>query len=374
MKFYKYPNINTASAFIVGLLLVAITLQFFTGHAIAPEGIVAASVLGFAMPYRSPDPGGGGGEWNAETVFKTADEAVAGLKKFGHSIRTAEEDKTYLQNATKTAVDTAIKDHTKTMLDGWDKDIATASGVKREDGVKTSDYIKDVVTNFKKKFDNLTGEYDTLKEKQLSKDDSVLELQNQLKTAKDGFKTQLAERDGQITEMKASQFQNSISTLVSDAMSKIRPILAPILNQEGNADANMLEMLVDQTISKAMDSMLPKEHEGNIIFHNKADDTAVLDSEGNHMSMSSILAKAFEPLIDKQHKAAGTGGEFRKPGEGNTDDFKLQLPADVNNRVKLHDHILKTPYKGQKLDQLNPEHNAIIDKMLEINGKDLPLR
>lgn len=312
--------------------------------------------------------------WEAGSSFATEEDAVKALEKEGWVSRTKDKEKEFIKNATTVAVDDAVKTTTKKFLDGWDTDVEKITGVKKEDGVKTSDYLKSSFTNLVKDKKEALDAVEKAKNERLSDVDAVKEVKLQFDTYKKQAKTDLQEKEDALKAMKGNEFKNSIKAQVSEAMGRIRPKLASVKDQAGKVDASMQEELIEAKLGRFYANNVAKQHEGNIIYHNASDDTAVIDKEGNHLSTYSILETMFDGMVDKQHKAAGAGGQNRKPGDGNGDDFKLTLPPEVTTKMNLMDHILGTEFKGVKLDQANQEHAAIINKLYQENGKELPLR
>jgi cell fate (sporulation/competence/biofilm development) regulator YlbF (YheA/YmcA/DUF963 family) len=177
------------------------------------------------MPHRNHDAGWGENGGEGEVTFKTVGEAVAALKERGYIARNADEDKSFVSNASKKATEeavaNAIKENTTTLLSGIDSNIKDVLGVEKGHGVKTSDHVKTILTEYK----TLQDAHQELKDKGISGEAATKELQKQFDTFKQQSKTREDELTGQIEQYKVGAFDTMHKAAITAGLQSIEPAL-----------------------------------------------------------------------------------------------------------------------------------------------------
>ena len=277
--------------------------------------------------HRSPD-----NIWDAAATYETVDAAIEAVTKLGgHNIRTPDQEKEYLANATKNSSSEAAKEERRMLLNGLDGRFKELTGIEKEKGVKTSDYI---INGYKAMMENnktVTSEFEKFKNDKLSESEAAKEYKALNDKAKLEFKTTLAERDSTITQYKSNEFNFKVDLSVKDAMNRISPTLKKI---------DLIDDAKEVRVNKFYQNFKIVEHEGALILHDKKDDSPIIDpTNGNPLSIFDVLSKEFESLVDKDMNQGGTGARNNQNTQVSKDDMKLSLPADINTRVKLSDYI-----------------------------------
>lgn len=356
----------------LGLILTLLAVDTFLGG-VFTQGIVAASF--FPAFYRSPggdgDGGGGGAAWSPDTKFEKPEEAVEALSKAGYKIRTAEQEAEFLTNATSSAVTDARKEERKLFLGTIDETVEKLTGVKRDPTIKTTDYLAKAVTTIIENKTDLEKQVAELKEKGLAGSDVDKELKAQLETVKAQLKTVQTEKDTEIAKLKGERWGDKVNTAKAESMAQILPKLVKVIVNE----QDMTQSVVNDVLADFDRKYIAIEHNGTIIYHNRADDTPVLDTQtGNHLSTSSLLEKAFDHMVDKGRKQSGAGGANSAGGDGT--GTTVNVPDGISTRVELNDYFLGNDshgftWEGKKLTGTEP----IFHKLIADNTPpNMPLR
>lgn len=360
MKFYKYPKAQAGAAFMLGLILISLFVDYAFG--LASSTILAT--IPFLAFHRSPDA------WDVAATYETPELAAAALAKMGtHNIRTVDEEKTFLVNATKTAVSEGAKAERKLLLDGLDGQFKELTGVEKEAGIKTSDYITGIYKALSGKHKLQTEEFETFKTSKLSESDAAKEVKAQLDKFKLTAKAELEEANGTIATMKSNQFNYKVEASVQEAIGRIKPTLK---------ENEYLDDVIKSRIASEFSKFKAVEHEGTIIYHNEDGTPAINKTDGNHLSTFSILEGIFESMVDQGRKAAGTGAgktTTGTPGTVNKDSLRLKLPDTVQTKMQLMEHIATLTIDGNKVEPNSPLFNQLFDtNVVKEDGTHLPLR
>lgn len=315
--------------------------------------------------HRSPD-----NTWDAAATYETVEDAVKAVTGMGqHQVRSLEDEKTFLENATKTARSESAQAERKIFLDSFDSKFKELTGVERDPSAKTTDYVFKSYTDLAAKHKAQTEEYETFKTSKLSESDAAKEVKMQLDKFKLTAKAELDEANNAIATMKSAQFSYKVDASVQEAMNRIKPTLK---------ENEYLDQVISAEIAAKFSKFKAIEHEGTIIYHGD-DDKPVIDSkDGNHLSTFSILEKIFEPMVDQGRKAAGTGANTKTPGasgEVTADELRLELPAEITNKMKLMDYLPTLTFKGNKVEAGSTMFNALFEvNSVKADGSPLPLR
>lgn len=282
--------------------------------------------------HRSPDGGGGNGDWKPDTVFATPEDAIKALSSMKYNIRNLDQEKEFLVNATKSAASEAAKDERRMLLNGLDSSFKELTGIEKEQGVKTSDYIKGLMKGMISENKTVKSDFEKFKTDKLSESEAANEYKALNDKAKLEFKATLAERDATINKYKSNEFNFKVDLSVKDAMNRISPTLKKI---------DLIEDAKEVRVNNFHKNYKIIEHEGVLILHDKKDDSPVIDpTNGNPLSIFDVLTKEFEPLVDTGRKQGGTGAAGTGAnGEIKQGEYKLTLPDGVDTQVKLTDYI-----------------------------------
>ena len=303
--------------------------------------------------HRSPD-----NTWDAEASYATVDDAIAAVTKLGgHNIRTSDQEKEYLANATKNSSSEAAKEERRMLLTGLDNSFKELTGIEKENGMKTNDYITGLMKNMMADNKTVKSDFEKFKTDKLSESEAAKEYKALNDKAKTEFKTTLAERDATINQYKSNEFNFKVDLSVKDAMNRISPTLKKI---------DLIDDAKEVRVNKFYQNYKIVEHEGALILHDKKDDSPIIDpTNGNPLSIFDVLSKEFESLVDSDRHQNGTGAKNKQNQTVSKDDLKLTLPAEINTRMALSDYINsgKLTFEGNVIQPNSP----LASKLFMIN-------
>lgn len=298
-------------------------------------------------------------EWNKEKPFETVEAAIEAIKGVGgYQIRTQEEEKTFLENATKIAASESAKAERKLLLDSQDKEIASILGKEKDPSKRTIDHITDVIKELKEGRAQIEGDFDKFKNEKLSDSDAALEVKKQFDKFRSSSKEEADALRSSVETMKREQFDSRINSDIQASMSKIRGTLK---------ENEFLDDAIQTRVDKFKREFIAKEYEGSIIYHSAADDSPVLDSgTGNHLSTNSILEGIFKPLVDTGRVQNGTGNGSNQGSSSKS----FSAPSDIKTKVQLSQYLDEgnTKMDGHVVEKNSPEYARII------TDSQLPLR
>lgn len=303
--------------------------------------------------HRSPD-----NNWDAAATYATVDDAIAAVTKLGgHNIRTSDQEKKYLANATKKAASESAKEERRILLNGLDNSFKELTGIEKENGMKTNDYISGLMKNMMADNKTVKSDFEKFKTDKLSESEAAKEYKALNDKAKTEFKTTLAERDATINQYKSNEFNFKVDLSVKDAMNRISPTLKKI---------DLIDDAKEVRVNKFYQNYKIVEHEGALILHDKKDDSPIIDpTNGNPLSIFDVLSKEFESLVDGDRKQNGTGANNNQNKSVSKDDLKLSLPPEINTRMALSDYINsgQLTFDGNKIEPNSP----LASKLFMIN-------
>lgn len=327
----------------------------------------------FPVFYRSPDPGDGGGgdppAWAADATFESADKAAEALTSQGFVVRTKDQETKFMETALAQKISDAVGVNQKKFLDTLDEGAKTR-GFERPGDSKTTDHIFGVIDNLLNDKKDLNAKL----EKKLTEAEAANEIKLQLDTFKKQAKTNYEELEGKYNTLLNDRFMDKVRNNVDGAVNRMR----------GTFKQNeFLEDAINARKAQFYDKFKPVEHQGTIIYHDKATDEPVLDQkDGHHLTAEEILGQLFEPLVDTQRKAAGTGadGKPATPGAQTKDnEFAIaDLPEEIATRVDVGNYIVqKHLHNGERVNEhstlFNQIWTATVQAWEKKNGKTMPI-
>ena len=237
-------------------------------------------------------------------------------------VRTLAEDEQFIKNWEDTVIGKRIGE----LHSQYDKDIYELTGIEKEQGEKSYNYNKRVLSLLKSKpsdDESLKAKIAEPQEKLAGDDVSKKEidgLRKALKEAQDEMKSKLQEKDSMLMGL-------DIKHNVEKALSKIK--------RRGDLPELVVENFIETATKSLIDSG-KKNEQGEIVFFDK-DGEIILDRKtGKPKDSLSILSEILEPIIDTGRKAEGTGG--KSDGKGDRTDV---LPSDVKTKDDLTTWLAK---------------------------------
>lgn len=210
-----------------------------------------------------------------------------------------EELNTLIANQNKAYWEANIGNEVKTIYSSLDSSIKDVLGVDKPGDIKTSDWVKQ----------NLTQLVETKKELEAlkSKDDSNLELQKLHKQKVDKLNALLKEKDNQIASITQKGFENNISNSIDTLL--VGKTFNSVYSE------SVLKDLVGLNKSRIISNA--KQTEKGTIYYDE-NGNAYLDNLANPMTLDKVVDTVFSSLYQTTKKGGNTpANQPTAPTEGN---------------------------------------------------------
>lgn len=312
--------------------------------------------------------GSSGGEGTDAAVRQSITEW---LEKEGLTVRTADQDKTFLAANQQKAIDEAFQKRNQQLEDT----VKEITGVdKASPTEKYYDYFKRAMESKKVELATLQSRVTEYETKGASGNavaeeykKQVLQLQTRLKEAQDEYDKNLSSTKQEIFKTK---FQSHLDTTVGKLKEKFRGDIAP-------------EFIADIVRAKTYEfesQFTPKEVEGVIVFHDKSGQPVMNKKDGKPKNSEDILTELFGSYIDpkKAQGGAGSGGSGGAGGAGGNGGGaaapkwkEAKVPETVKTKVQLTQWL----NNDLKLTSDSKEFGEAFTTLSKTpEGKELPLR
>lgn len=302
------------------------------------------------------------------TDAATREIILKAFEKEGLTVRTAEQDQTYLAANSQKAIDDAFKVRNQQLEDT----IKEMTGVEKANaGEKYYDYFKRAIKVKSDELATLQTKVKEYEEKGTSGNvlaeeykKQVTELQNKLKIAKEEFDQQLEKKN---EEMFNSRFQLQVDAHTQKIATMFR----------GDIGQDLVGDITAARIAEFKSKYKAKDVEGNLVFYG-ADGKPVLDKvDGRPRSLESLLTEVFTPYIDAE-KQKGGAGSGKPNGGGNGGQGaqapkwkEAKLPDNIKSKVKLVEWLekeMKLPADSKEFTEATTHFSKLPD------GSNMPLR
>lgn len=319
-------------------------------------------------------------EWAGKdglTVEQAEAKMIDYLTTKGMTVRTTDQDKTYLESNSQRMIDEAFQKRNQQLEDT----IRAKTGVEKANpSEKYYDYFARAVDVVMGKIADATAKIKEFQDKGGSAvvDDykqQVAKLQKDLKDLKDTHQQEISTERSKVF---TSRFTNDLST----AVDKIRAKL--------DIDPKIQEDVIAARLAKFREQYDASELEGVTIFKEKKSNEPVLSKQdGKHKNLQQMVEEAFADLMkapDPGHQGAGAGSGSGAAGAGNpggqgsgagaggqgAPGWKgMNRPAAVTSKMKVLDFLSK----DLKLNEGTKEHaEAFAHFSKGTDGKELPLK
>lgn len=271
----------------------------------------------------------------------------------------------------------------------YDTDIFTITGIKKNDGEKSYDYAKRVLSEYKQKagstsdiqakLDKANKEVEDLKKK-IENGDGDAALKQQLKDAK----TQVTQLQTQL-QTKETEFTTE-KTKLEDAMKQIHVDYAFEAAVNGlkfkatipeSVQKALIQTAKSEVLSKGTPDFIDDGKGGKMLVMRDAAGNIINNPKANlnpYSLKDLVLESSIKDAIDlgKQQSGGGTGNQGGQGGQGGSGSIidlssaKTQLEAD-----KLIDNYIFS----QGITRDNPEFDKQFQQMrTEANVAELPIR
>lgn len=235
---------------------------------------------------------------------------MAGLEKKGFTVRTADQDKTYLTANSQRLIDETFQKRNQQMEDT----IRQVSGIEKLNGAeKYYDYFTRVMTKMKEDVTTATAKITELEKASGGPGANaglVDELKSQIKTLQGRITTMTDEHTKAMNETKGEVFKAKFGALKDTAIAKIKTMF------KGDLAAEVIPDIVAARSAEFDKNYIPKDVDGITIFH-KPDGSPILSQkDGKPMNIEDLLTEVFKPYLDPNRQQGGAGSGAGKPGSG----------------------------------------------------------
>lgn len=284
-----------------------------------------------------------------ELLSSFKDEFTENLKAEGIILRTAEEEKRFLQNYEKTVIPDKVKVfETKVaeLHNQYDNDLLELTGEKRPSSEKTPEFLKRKINE--------------LKAKQRNDSDPVLadklkDLEAKLKEREDWVPAD------KITELETKYFSEGIQSRISSTLDK-RIIAVP---------AHITEEKAKQEYATAQRNMIKtdylntftakKDNDGNIVYY-LGGQIQTNTQTGKPLTETELIDKRYPAYFAPEQKVK-TGAGSGKGGKANVDVNE----ASLKTKAEVIEYLNKK-FELQGIKRGNPAYNKEYTRILTDYG------
>jgi hypothetical protein len=219
-------------------------------------------------------------------------------------VRTPEEEQEFLNNYAAAEVDKRIGDRIGKVYGDIDKDIEATIGKQKPDGVKTYDFLKDVLSDYKSRADSVSLIERELSDakKALREKGSDTELKTQYENLEKRYNKAIEDFKKEKSEMEGKFVKQRIGSMIDSAMGKVK------VNK--NIPESAVKALMNTTRSELLESAVLRDDE---LQFKKGDDILV-DSTYSPVKVDALLNDRLKDIIDTGGKT-GTGTQPGQQGE-----------------------------------------------------------
>ena len=233
-----------------------------------------------------------------------------------------------------TAIETLSKHDEQSVIDKrigeiygqLDNDVKEVTGLEKPSGIKTYEFIKNTIADFKGKAESaqtreteittLKGEIRDLKEK-IKAGTGDEKLKNDLKTAQeelqrvqDTYKTEKQQWEGKVSEKENELKSFQVRSKLENAAASLKFKPSDIIPEDVKA------LTVKNAINQILETHTYEEYEGQMVFKNKAGEV-IRDKDNGlaPMTPEKMLSTPLASILEEGKPGGGGGG---KPPAGKT--------------------------------------------------------
>lgn len=295
---------------------------------------------------------------------------TAALEKKGLTIRTAAQDKTFLENNSQKLIDDAFQKRNQQLEDT----IKRVSGVdKLNASEKYYDYFERAMGTMNTKLTEATTKLADIEKQGAGGANAGLidEYKRQITTLQGQVKSMNEEHEKAVADLNGKVFKSKFDSLRDNAISKIKETL------RGDLAPELIPDIIAARTAQFEANFVPKDVQGVTIFHDKQGNPVLDKKEGTPKSIDAIMTEIFGPYIDPKRQQGGAGSGGPKPAGGaggGTPPAKwkeAQRPETILNKVQLGKWLnndLKLEPGSADFDQ------AFAQFSVKADGSQLPTR
>lgn len=295
----------------------------------------------------------------------TSPETVEAISKWlesqGRTIRTAEEDTSFISQKAQEEVDAMYRKHNETI----DTALAELTGIKKNANEKTTDYMKRAVSSYGSQVTELQEKIDKYEKEGVSGHEQAEKYRKQLEDLQEQFRTQSEKHAEELRTQKEVTFKNQVHNNINKEYESIKSKLRDDINKD------VIDDVLENRLRKFYEENTPEQlDDEHVIWKDKDGKTINSTKDGKPLSGVEILNGYFKDLVQEKRNDKGSGSNGGEGGKGegqeNPSYKDIKVPDTVKSKTQLHDYLSK----DLKMDQSTKEFSEAYEAL----GKDLPLR
>lgn len=258
------------------------------------------------------------------------------LAKKEFIVRTKDEETGFLDRFKTDVIEKEIPVKIKAVHDQYDKDIKETFGLDRDQNEKSYDYLKRAGKAKLAELDGLRSKMITLEE-QIKKGDPTGAFQKQLDEAENKYKTALAQKDQELTELRTkmttTEKSSAVSTIYAGLKSAFKTSLPPLF-------ARTEKGLLDEAVSRAA---VIQDGGKSVLAMTNADGSPMKDAQFNVITVEAWLKAELKDVIDDKKPQGGGGSKGEDPNKKD-DPTKITvdnfvMPETVKAKTDLMEYM-----------------------------------
>ena len=287
----------------------------------------------------------------------TDDATKASIQKWlegqGLTIRSQEQDESFIQSKVQSEVDTSYRNQNNK----FDDFIKETTGVAKNANEKTTEYF---TRSVKEKFESIAALQKKVTEFEnngIDGNKEALRYKKELETSQEQVATLKTEYEEKLQEHSSSVFKMRVDADVEKTMSEISKKFRE------DVDEKLMKDIVANRLANFHNENKAVDLDGHIIYQDKDGKTRNGKKDGKPMNTSEVISGYFDDL--KKPTSGGGAGSGRGAGGAGGDGDKVRthesinLPADVKTKVQLMDHLVGVEKMNQDTKEFSDAYEVL---------------
>lgn len=291
-----------------------------------------------------------------ETKELNVEQTIQQLTEKGYTVRDEQTEKAFQ--------DTYYKSAEKKIYDQFDNTIleATKSQFKKDNGVKSTEYLKNVLLSYESKMSDLSNKLKEYEGKGIQSNEIAQEYKKRVEILEKDLTEKEKTYNEQINSLKGSIFNSKHETLLNSSLADIK------VNFRKDIDEQMRNDIIIGRLSMFREKYKPKELEGMIVYTNGTDEI-VRGKDGKPKTIDEILNDIFAEYREKGRRLDGTGA---KQGEAGAVNWAEAAQKNGVTTLRQLQNFLTDHFSKLGKDNTSPEFiNAYREIRADQRMKDL---
>lgn len=298
----------------------------------------------------------------------TTTETLASIQRFlekqGLTIRTAEQEKTFLDSQKQEAINQVISERNRQMEDT----ILETTGINKNQGEKFHEYHKRAIIEKTKEASDLKTKIADLERQGLSGSTLAQQYKQEVETIRQQLQTVNTEWQKKFEDKTKEVFTSKASGEMEKTLAILKGKIDPTIKPE------LIDDIIQARLAKFKGDYNAADLDGLIVYKDKEGKTKLSKKDGKPETFEEIFSTYLGELIDtkRQQQGAGSGsqgqgaaGQGNQGGQAGAKWKDYQRPDTIKSKMQLTDYLRDE----LKLDASTKDWSEAFDSL----GKDLPL-